>query len=94
MAAVARKIQVRGRVQGVGFRESKRKMAQQLGVVGWVLNRPDGSVEAFVQGELVAVEDMLQWCRLGPPHSSVEDLGSETAEPDPSLKSFERRELA
>ncbi|HEX7637544.1 MAG TPA: acylphosphatase, partial [Burkholderiaceae bacterium] len=41
---------VRGRVQGVGFREACVAEARALGVAGWVRNRPDGSVEVVLQG--------------------------------------------
>jgi acylphosphatase len=92
MNQLARKLQVRGRVQGVGFRENMCRIARQVGVAGWVRNRADGTVEAFVQGEAAAVEDVLQWARLGPPSGRVDELTSEEAEPDPSLKTFERRE--
>ena len=69
-------------------------MAKQLSVTGWVRNRADGSVEAFVQGELASIEDILQWARLGPPNARVDDLETEEAQGDPSIKSFERRETA
>lgn len=46
---IAKRIQVYGRVQGVGFRWFTCQEARLLGVVGWVLNRPDGSVEIHAQ---------------------------------------------
>jgi acylphosphatase len=91
---LARKLRVRGRVQGVSYRESMCKMATQLGCTGWVRNRADGSVEAHVQGDVAAVEDLLQWARLGPPTARVDDLTSEDADVDNALKKFERRETA
>ncbi|MGZ3653010.1 MAG: acylphosphatase [Bdellovibrionota bacterium] len=90
----ARKMQIQGQVQGVNFRESMKQEAHRCGVTGWVRNRPDGSVEAFVQGEPAAIEDILQWARLGPPRARVDALQSEDAAPDLSLKHFERRETA
>lgn len=94
MPLIARTIRIRGRVQGVSFREAMRTMATQFGVVGWVRNRADGSLEDFVQGEPVAVEDLLQWTRLGPPNARVDDFTTDVATPDPSLTRFERRETA
>lgn len=94
MTIIARTIRVRGKVQGVGFRENMRKMAEHMGITGWVRNRVDGSVEAHVQGEPVAVEDILQWARIGPPHGKVDHLVSENAEPDPRFRTFERRDTA
>ncbi len=83
-----------GHVQGVKFRESMVLYAKGLGVSGWVRNRADGSVEAFAQGDHAAVEDLLQWARLGPPTAQVDALDTDPALPDPTLKTFERRENA
>jgi acylphosphatase len=88
---LARVIKMSGNVQGVSFRDSMVREALRVGLVGWVRNLSDGSVEAFAQGEPVAMEDILQWARLGPPGCRVDDLSSETATVDPSLKTFERR---
>ena len=52
---------IEGRVQGVFFRAYTRDEAAKLGLSGWVRNRPDGSVEALIEGEKTAVEKMLQW---------------------------------
>lgn len=66
---------IRGRVQGVFFRDSTRRRARELGVGGWVRNRPDGSVEAVVQGDPRAVEALEQWFRDGgPPQARVDDV--------------------
>ncbi len=53
-------------VQGVFFRDSCRKMAAAAGVTGWVRNRADGRVEAWLEGDRAAVERMVAWCRQGP----------------------------
>jgi acylphosphatase len=68
-----RTIQVRieGQVQCVGFRAFVEMNAIDLGLVGWVRNRQDGSVEAVFQGAVDAVETMLQRCQAGPPASAV-----------------------
>lgn len=63
---VARRLVIRGRVQGVGFRESMRTEAEALGAAGWVRNRPDGTVEAHVEGEAHAVEALVRWAHRGP----------------------------
>ena len=65
---------VEGRVQGVFFRAFTRDEADRLGLAGWVRNRPDGSVEALVEGEKSAVEKMLQWFHQGSPNSNVENV--------------------
>ncbi len=65
---------VKGRVQGVFFRAYTRDEAVKFGLSGWVRNRPDGSVEALVEGEMGAVAKMIQWFYKGSPHSLVETV--------------------
>ncbi len=71
---VRRHLHVTGRVQGVFFRASTRDAARAAGVTGWVRNRPDGSVEAEVQGTPAAVEQVVRFCRVGPAAASVVDV--------------------
>jgi len=61
-----------GRVQGVYFRESMRREAQNLAVAGWVRNRTDGAVEALVHGETAVVDAIVRWARRGPERAYVE----------------------
>jgi len=68
---------IRGRVQGVFFRDSTRRAAQGLGVTGWVRNLADGSVEAVFEGAKTDVEAVLAWCRQGPPHARVDSVETE-----------------
>jgi len=63
---------VEGRLQCVYFRAFTRGAAVNLGLTGWVKNRPDGSVEALIEGEKTAVEKMEQWFYQGSPHSRVD----------------------
>jgi acylphosphatase len=72
--SVARRIVVKGGVQGVGFRYAAIDAAERLGVTGWVRNRRDGTVEALVQGDDEAVAAMIAWCRRGPPAAQVIDV--------------------
>ncbi|MFJ4160999.1 acylphosphatase [Microbacterium testaceum] len=65
---------VSGRVQGVGFRYSLRAEAERLGVGGWVRNRRDGSVEAFLAGDPDAVETVIAWAHDGPGGARVDDV--------------------
>lgn len=88
---VARRIVVRGRVQGVGFRDAAVQTAFSLKVAGWVRNRRDDTVEAFVQGDLVAVERFVEWCRRGPPLARVTDLSANDVDADLSLREFSSR---
>jgi acylphosphatase len=78
---IRRRAVVHGRVQGVFFRDTTRRMAESRNVTGWVNNRPDGAVEAVFEGEPDAVEAMLRFCREGPRGADVE--GVEVAEEEP-----------
>lgn len=71
---IARRLVIRGRVQGVGYRYALTATAESCGVTGWVRNQRDGTVEAFVQGEPAAVESVIAWCRRGPPVARVTDV--------------------
>ena len=62
---------VRGRVQGVFYRASTCDRAAELGLVGWVRNCPDGSVELEAEGPGEKVEQLITWCRSGPPGARV-----------------------
>jgi acylphosphatase len=81
----AKRLVISGRVQGVGFRAWMSAQAEALGVSGWVRNRRDGSLEAVVDGDTAAVEELLRACRRGPRHADVtaieEDLAEPVAEP-------------
>lgn len=68
------RLQILGRVQGVWFRESMRREAERLNVAGWGRNRPDGSVEAVIQGSAEAVAALIDWARRGPPQARVENI--------------------
>lgn len=63
---------ISGRVQGVWFRESTRRRAEELGLAGWVRNLPDGRVEALFEGEASAVRRAVDYVRDGPVHARVD----------------------
>ena len=79
---------IRGRVQGVGYRMAMTDAASALGVAGWVRNRRDGTVEALVQGDEALVEELLAWCRRGPPGARVTAIATLRVEVDPALTAF------
>ncbi|MFP4149647.1 MAG: acylphosphatase [Nitriliruptoraceae bacterium] len=80
---VARRVVVHGRVQGVFFRASTRDQARRHAVAGWVRNRPDGSVEAWLEGRGRDVEAVLAWIHAGGPrHASVEHVEVAQEEPE------------
>jgi acylphosphatase len=66
------RVTVSGRVQGVFFRTSCAGLARELGVAGWIRNRPDGDVEAVFEGPDDAVERLVAWCHEGPSHAQVD----------------------
>jgi acylphosphatase len=79
---VARRVVVRGRVQGVFFRASTRDHAHRHGVAGWVRNTPDGAVEAHLEGPSDAVDRVLAWVRAGGPRdAAVDDVAIEDVTP-------------
>ncbi len=82
---------IRGRVQGVGFRYATRRLADQLGVVGWVGNRPDGSVEVWAQGTPSRLAQLLLFLDRGPAGAAVAAVETEDTDPDPTLTGFEVR---
>jgi len=72
---------VHGRVQGVFFRDSVRRLAEQAGIAGWVRNRADGAVEAVFEGDPDGVARLVAFCHEGPPGARVEAV--EAMEEDP-----------
>jgi acylphosphatase len=62
---------VSGRVQGVSYRASTAHEARRLGLVGWVQNRADGTVELEAEGADDAIAALLDWCKHGPPAARV-----------------------
>ena len=85
-----KRVVVHGRVQGVFFRDSTRRRAQAAGVAGWVANRPDGTVEAVLEGDADAVESLVRWLHDGPRGADVERVEVEDGEPE-GLTGFDVR---
>jgi len=90
---IVRRLTITGRVQRVFYRDWTIATAQALGLQGWVRNRRDGSVEAFLAGEEGQVARMIEACREGPPAAEVTDIEVSEAELEP-LSGFERRPTA
>ncbi|MBI2648242.1 MAG: acylphosphatase [Thaumarchaeota archaeon] len=88
MKIVCVHLRVSGRVQGVFFRASMNDVAVANGVVGWVENNPDGSVEALLQGREESVKAVQNWARNGPPGARVDSVEVKDVSPDRSLRDF------
>jgi acylphosphatase len=67
---------IRGRVQGVYFRQSTRAEAQRLNLVGWARNEPDGAVTVVAEGPEPALQQLLAFLRQGPPGARVDQVES------------------
>lgn len=94
MDTLTRHLNIQGRVQGVGFRWSLHAKAKALGLVGWVRNRRDGSVEALICGTPEAVAELTAWVWHGPPSARVEQVlcNDEPKSSDPEfLSGFRQR---
>ena len=85
---------IRGRVQGVCYRMETVRAAENNNVTGWVKNRPDGTVEAFFEGEKSHVDAMIEWCRKGPPAASVKEVEAEEKIYSGQFKDFSVRYTA
>ena len=89
---IRRRLEITGRVQGVGFRYFTLHAAQQHGVVGFVQNRRDGSVLCEAQGSEAAIQALVQELREGPGFCRVEHVGEEQVEvEEPAEAVFEIR---
>lgn len=79
---------VSGDVQGVFYRATTRRRAEELGITGWARNRPDGSVEVMACGEEEQVRALEAWLWQGSPQSSVTAVESETVATPSSYRHF------
>jgi len=74
LPVVAVHLRISGTVHGVSFRANMARTAEERGVKGWVRNRPDGTVEAVLEGEQRFVDAVVEWARHGPPRAVVRGL--------------------
>jgi acylphosphatase len=79
---IRRRVVVHGRVQGVFFRDSTRRLAQRYGVTGWVANRWDGTVEAVFEGDGDAVRRLVRFAHEGPRGAEVDRVEIVEEEPE------------
>jgi acylphosphatase len=88
--SVRQRVVIHGRVQGVFFRDTVRRMAAERDVAGWVHNRSDGAVEAVFEGEPGAVGALVSFSREGPPGAEVREVET-FVEPVQGASGFEVR---
>ena len=81
-------LRVFGRVQGVAFRWYAREKARELGLTGWVRNRPDGSVRLVAEGDRAGLEALETWTRRGPDRARVERIETDWQDPTGSMEDF------
>ena len=74
----ARRFTIKGRVQGVFFRDSTRREALSLGLTGYAINLANGDVEVLACGEPTAIAKLEEWLAAGPPLSRVESVAAQT----------------
>ena len=85
------RLRIRGRVQGVFYRDSTRREAQRLGLRGWVRNRSNGSVEAVALGPPERIAALIDWCHEGPPLARVAEVAVTEEAGDADEPEFEVR---
>ena len=80
--AICRLFTIKGRVQGVFFRDSTRRVAHTLGVTGYAVNLDDGSVEVLACGEQAAIDELGTWLQDGPQMARVDDVNARDIDVD------------
>jgi acylphosphatase len=85
---IRKRLVIRGRVQGVFFRDSTRERARAEGVSGWARNLDDGSLEVVLEGPPGAVERVERFCGTGPAGARVEQVQAHE-EPPEGLAGFQ-----
>ncbi|NDV11741.1 acylphosphatase [Crenobacter caeni] len=83
-------LRIHGKVQGVYYRDTAVARARELGVAGWVRNRVDGTVEAWVEGEPSAVAGFVEWAHQGPLSARVDRVDASEVSAE-AVEGFERK---
>ena len=82
---------ISGRVHGVWFRASTKSKAEQLDLKGWVRNTSHGKVEAVFEGGEKQINEILEWCHIGPPLARVDNIEVKKQNPTDSFDGFSIR---
>ncbi|MFH1938268.1 MAG: acylphosphatase [Patescibacteria group bacterium] len=81
-------LKIYGRVQMVMFRDSTRRKAKKLGLVGWVINKSDGTVKVVAEGEEKDLKQFIDWCYNGPMLAKVIKVDIEWKESTDQFNKF------
>ncbi|MEO9005089.1 MAG: acylphosphatase [Ginsengibacter sp.] len=79
---------IRGKVQGVFFRQTAARIAHSLHITGWIKNTKDARVEAIITGNNEDIKKFIAWCQAGPDKAKVENVAI-SKQPDATFKNFE-----
>jgi acylphosphatase len=79
---IRRRVVITGRLAGTSLRDSYQREAKRLGVRGWALERKDGRIEGVFEGTDAAVQELIDWARVGPAHAYVTSI--EVVDEEPS----------
>ncbi len=79
---------IKGKVQGVFYRASAKKIAEKLNLTGWIRNTEQGDVEAMVTGTQLKLQEFINWCKQGSENAKVEDV-IVTEQQEITFKKFE-----
>ena len=80
---------VSGKVQGVFFRQALKVVAKKNNVLGWVRNLKDGCVEAILEGDNKSINSVIEWTRIGPANSRVDEIEVNNEEFKNELSTFD-----
>lgn len=81
-------LKIYGKVQGVFFRDSSRRKARELGLVGYAKNEPDGTVQIVTEGEEGKLKEFIEWCQDGFDYAKVEKIDIKWTEPAGQFTDF------
>jgi len=82
-------LKIYGRVQMVLFRDSTRRKAKKLNLVGWVMNQKDGTVQVVAEGEEENLKQLIKWCYNGPMLAKIDKIDISWQEPIGQFNKFE-----
>ena len=80
---------ISGKVQGVFFRQALKVIAKKNNVVGWVRNLIDKRVEAILEGDSKSINLVVEWAKIGPANSHVDNIEINNEEFENEFSTFE-----